>query len=117
MTNTFSERMKALRQDRRMSLEDLGKKLGLAKSTIAGYESGFREPSLGTVVSIANLFQVTTDYLLGLADEPTIDGSAASDDDGVLHWNGEPLTEADVKELLAILRRAEATSKERGGTA
>jgi len=99
-----------------MSLEELGNRVGLARSTIAGYESGFREPSLGTVVAIANAFRVTTDYLLGLTDEPAF-GGPAGDEGGVLHWNGEPLSEADVKELLALLRRADATEGERGGTA
>jgi transcriptional regulator with XRE-family HTH domain len=108
--------MKALRLERRISLEELGKRVGLAKSTIAGYESGFREPSLGTVVAIANAFRVTTDYLLGLTDEPAYGGPTAGDD-GVLHWNGEPLSDADMKELLALLRRAEASARERGGTA
>jgi len=59
------ERLSVLRKERKWSLQETADKLGIAKSTYAGYESGYREPSLHSLLQIANLFDTTVDYLLG----------------------------------------------------
>lgn len=43
--------------------------LGIAKSTYAGYESGYRVPSLKALLQIADLFDTTVDYILNRTDE------------------------------------------------
>lgn len=40
-------------------------KLGIAKSTYAGYENGYRLPSLQSLSKIADLFDTSVDYILG----------------------------------------------------
>ncbi|MTT30711.1 helix-turn-helix domain-containing protein [Terrilactibacillus sp. BCM23-1] len=63
--------LEELRKSRDWSLQDIADKLGIAKSTYAGYESGYRRPPLHALIQIANLFDVSIDYLL--AREHTID--------------------------------------------
>ncbi|MDQ0862301.1 helix-turn-helix domain-containing protein [Bacillus sp. V2I10] len=64
-------RLTTLRKGKRWSLQYTADRLGIAKSTYAGYESGHRRPSLEALNSMADLFDTSTDYLLGRVDHPT----------------------------------------------
>ena len=57
--------IKELRVGNGLTQIQLGKQISLAESTISLYESGKRIPELATVERLADLFNVTTDYLLG----------------------------------------------------
>ena len=52
----FGDVLRSLRLNAGFSQEELGKKLGLAKSTISMYESGTREPNLEVLEAIADTF-------------------------------------------------------------
>ncbi|MEH7549115.1 MULTISPECIES: helix-turn-helix domain-containing protein [Bacillaceae] len=67
------ERLSVLRKERKWSLQETADKLGIAKSTYAGYESGYREPSLHSLLQIARLFDTTVDYLLGAEKDDFIE--------------------------------------------
>ena len=54
-----------LRKSKKWSMQETADRLGIAKSTYAGYESGYREPSLKAVSQIADLFDITVDDILG----------------------------------------------------
>ena len=59
-------RLKELREKRRLNQEGLAMKLNVSQSTISAYEVGERTPDLETLISIANFFGVSIDYLVGL---------------------------------------------------
>ncbi len=61
----FYQRLRALRQEQKLSQQRLSELLGISKSSINMYERGEREPGFGTVTAMAELFEVDTDYLLG----------------------------------------------------
>lgn len=63
------EHLSELRKKRKWSLQDTADQLGMAKSTYAGYESGYREPSLQSLSQIADLFETTVDFILGRTTE------------------------------------------------
>ena len=65
-------RIAALRHDAGWSQAELAKKLRVSASAIGMYEQGRREPSADTLVTLAGLFGVTTDYLL--TGKPTLPG-------------------------------------------
>ena len=67
---TFGERLKFLRENKKMYQSELADKLGLAPSTISMYERGDRDPDTSTLTKIAEIFNVSTDYLLGRTDIP-----------------------------------------------
>lgn len=67
----FPMRLRELRVTTGMTLKGLGSVLGLAESTMSGYENGFRKPDAETLVKIADHFGVSTDYLLGRKHVPT----------------------------------------------
>jgi Predicted transcriptional regulators len=69
----FSIRLKELRDDKMISQKDFAKIIGVAQSTYALYETRKREPALDVLIKIAQYFNVTTDYLLGLSEGATIE--------------------------------------------
>lgn len=61
----LGKRINELRRASGMTQEELGKKLGVVKSTISLWESDSSEPNHAATIALAKLFGVTTDYLLG----------------------------------------------------
>lgn len=61
-------RIKQLREENNLKQEDLAKKLSVAPSTIGMYERDEREPNDTIKLQIAQLFNVSIDYLLGKSD-------------------------------------------------
>ena len=57
-------RISALRREMGLSQAQLAQRLGISPSAMGMYEQGRREPSMETVVAMAGVFGVTTDYLL-----------------------------------------------------
>lgn len=67
---TLAERVHMLRKQRGMSQKELGEAIGLSHKSISTIESGSRTTTLEKLVILARFFQVSTDYLLGLCEEP-----------------------------------------------
>lgn len=55
----------------RLTQRELGQRLGLAQQSIASWEMGRSYPDALMLAEISTKFQVSTDYLLGLTDNPT----------------------------------------------
>lgn len=66
----FAFRVKKLRKERKLSQQELAEALGLTQTTISGIESGLRTTTIEKLILLAKFFGVSTDYLLGLKDEP-----------------------------------------------
>ena len=61
----FPVRLQKLRERKRMNRTALGELCGLSKNIIGQYERGEKEPSVRTLIELADIFEVSTDYLLG----------------------------------------------------
>lgn len=59
----FNDRLKEARNNVGLTQEQLAKKLGLAKSTITGYEKGTSEPNMITVKHLMDILKVDANYL------------------------------------------------------
>lgn len=105
----FKTRIKELRNKHNLTMSELGDKLGVGKSAIAGYESGQRNPKIETLHKLSSIFNVSADYLLGLTDNPTpVEEStnlAKLIENNSFHYNGEKLSEADLHLLIGLLER------------
>ncbi len=66
----FAQRVKELRKQQRLSQAELGDVLGLTHKSISTIESGIRGTTIEKLIVLAKFFDVSTDYLLGLKDEP-----------------------------------------------
>ncbi len=64
----LNEKLAMLRKNNGYSTRELGEKLGVSQSSVSLWEKGARRPDMGTLVRIANLYGVSTDYLLGSED-------------------------------------------------
>ena len=51
---------------------DLAKRLGVAKQTVSNWENENIQPSIEMLVRLSKLFNVSTDYLLGLDNVPRL---------------------------------------------
>ena len=69
----LSIRLRELRVNKRLRQEQVAKIIGVTKSTISAYENDLRQPSFEILLKLANLYCVSTDYLLGRTDTVSID--------------------------------------------
>lgn len=77
----FGNRLRTLRLRKHFTQEQLALKLGLTKSVVSAYETGLRLPSYDVLIHIAKIFNISTDYLLGLEQRENIDLSGLTDDE------------------------------------
>ncbi|MDO4314976.1 MAG: helix-turn-helix transcriptional regulator [Oscillospiraceae bacterium] len=75
----LKDRVFQLRKQAGMSQQQLGEVLGLTHKSISMLESGGRSTTIDKLVILAEYFHVSTDYLLGITDDPA--------------WRGAPLEE------------------------
>lgn len=93
-------RIKELRLAQGWTQTQLGKRIGVVKTTISGYESGDRQPDPEKICALCDLFQVTADYLLGRSNSPR---PAISDEDARLldaFHAAPPETQAAIRLLI-----------------
>jgi transcriptional regulator with XRE-family HTH domain len=64
----FMERLKMLREERKISQQKLAIQIGMNQQNIHRYENGFNEPDIHTLKLLANFFNTSVDYLVGNTD-------------------------------------------------
>lgn len=69
----FAERLKELRKQAHLTQVELAKLLGIGQSSYADWERGKKKPTQGNLVKIAQILNVSVDYLVGNSDN-TEDG-------------------------------------------
>ena len=78
----LGKRIKELRENAGLTQQQLAERVWVSKAAISNYELFERNPSLETLVNIAHVFHVSTDYLLGIDDKSqTLDLNGLSDED------------------------------------
>ena len=65
---TFSERILALRTEKKLSQAAAAEAVGITTRTCQRYEAGEREASISTLIRMADFYGVTIDYLVGRSD-------------------------------------------------
>ena len=110
----FGKRLKELRQNRKMTQEELGQifEPPLKQSTIGTYEAGMREMKYSNLITVSKYFNVSIDWLLGLTDEATPLDTFKEENPKELRefleqnnilFNGSELSEEDKKRMIDIL--------------
>ncbi len=64
----FGERLRHARKEKGLTQKEMAERLGIAGSTYAGYETGFREPDLFRLKAIIKELGVDSSWLLGVDD-------------------------------------------------
>ena len=68
---SVQERLKDLRVERGLNLEELAQETGISKSALGSYENDndeYKEINHGSLLKLADFYQVSVDYLLGLTN-------------------------------------------------
>lgn len=65
----FSERLKELRKQAHLTQVELASKLGIVQSSYADWERGKKKPTQDNLVKIAQVLNVSVDYLVGNSEE------------------------------------------------
>lgn len=114
----IQERLKTARQNSGLTQIDVAKKLNISRQAYNHYETGKRTPNPETISSLAEIYGVTTDYLLGNADVPT----SPSKDRDILDeikfafWGHDDITDAmldDVRKFALFVEEQEKLKKEK----
>lgn len=62
----FPERIKKARKDADLTQTEVADELKISKGTVSKYETGKLEPDLEKLAALANLYDITIDWLLGI---------------------------------------------------
>lgn len=65
----LAERLRSLRKEKHLRQEDVAAQLGLSTNGYQRYELGTREPVASVLCTLADLYDVSLDYLVGRSDE------------------------------------------------
>ena len=68
----FHKRLKQARIEAGLQHKEVAEKAGLTRPAYSNYEQGFRRPSYEKLVDLANVLDVTVDYLLGRTKYPNM---------------------------------------------
>ena len=66
--STLGKRIREQRALKEISQSELGKVIGVGKTTISNYETGYSSPDPESLTKISEILNVSTDYLLGITD-------------------------------------------------
>ncbi|MDY2842170.1 MAG: helix-turn-helix transcriptional regulator [Candidatus Borkfalkiaceae bacterium] len=66
--NNFAGQLNYLRTEKSMSRKSLANELNVSVRLVSYWENGKRECSFDTLIKIADIFSVSTDFLLGRTD-------------------------------------------------
>lgn len=89
----FHERLRAMRENRGMKQNEAAAKIGIKNNTLSSYESGDRQPDYNTLIKIADLYEVSVEYLLR--------GKASSDknDENLFFFDIKGLSDDEIEDI------------------
>ena len=84
----FKDKLKALRNESKLSQQALADAIHISRSAIAKWENGLGLPSPDALESLINFFGVPVDYFNSFEMEHVSDDASTANEDTVCHWNG-----------------------------
>lgn len=90
----FGAKLKKLRLQAGLTQDQLAKQVGVSKSVISFYELRERTPSPEVLIKLATIFHVSSDFLLGIEKEKSMDITGLTEED-----------EQVVRMLVELLRK------------
>lgn len=100
-----------LREEKDWSQAELARRAKLDKTVLNKIEKGFRKVTTAETNTFANIFGVSTDYLLGRTEDRSSDNDDGkfdiADDNVLMTYQGKPLSKEDREMMLRIMRGKE----------
>lgn len=76
----WNKRIKDLREDNCLTRSQLAQKLDISERTLSRYENGEYEPTIGILIKLSLMFNVSIDYLAGIKDDTEINDRSIKGD-------------------------------------
>lgn len=76
----WNKRIKDLREDNDLTRAQLAKKLDISERTLSKYENGEYEPTIGILIKLSLMFNVSIDYIAGIKDDIEINDRSIKGD-------------------------------------
>lgn len=105
---TTFDRVKQLADNQKISIVELEEKLGFGRNSLYSWKT--KTPNGDRLKKVADYFNVTTDYLLGRTDKPSIESAEPESDDldvmldRMMSFDGEPMDDHDREVIRAYLK-------------
>ncbi len=103
----FRIRLKSLREEAHMSQASLAQALGVGQSTVGMWESGKNSPNMDMIIKLADLFDCSTDYLLGRVAYPELEKRKAPPESGAVSYDAakgsSDLSAEEIQKLRKLL--------------
>lgn len=118
----FHERLKELRKNKNLTQQELADLINVNRVTYRNYETGLSEPKFRTLLDLSKIFNVTSDYLLGITDENDLEANHNKQIEQISRTIGKlsKLYEAELDEqvykLLSMVEYNKASTNEVGET-
>lgn len=108
----LGKRLEELRTEKRMTKKEVADYLQIDQSTYGKYELGKRQPDYETLDKLANLFNVSVDYILCRTNVRTPIETIAAHHEGE-EWTEEELEEIEAFKEFVRMRRQQREKKEK----
>ena len=119
----FGERLRAARESRGLTQQQVADQMGIDKSTYCGYETGKRQPDMGKLKMLSRILEISGDILLETEfahteNAPAEAGERAVSDEDIkfaLFGGSGEITDAmyeEVRRFAAFVKQREAEKKE-----
>lgn len=66
----FYQRLRVIRKENNLTQKQTAEAIGTSEQNYQRYERGSQQPTLPTLIALADLFDCSIDYLCGRSDEP-----------------------------------------------
>lgn len=98
----FGARLRRQRRAKKYTARELGEKIGVAESTMIGYENGTRMPNPLQLAELARILDVSVDFLVSERTEELRNIKSLLETKE-LNWNGYKLNDMEIEQLKAFL--------------
>ena len=109
MHMNFGENLKQIREESKLSQQELARKLEVSQSTIAMWEASQRTPKLGELNRLARVLNITVNRLLGQPRDRKLELIKNE-----IYIDGEKISDLDATDVEGIINYIEAIKKKKG---
>ncbi len=102
--NILKIRLKTLRSELKLTQEDIAKKVGLTKSAYGYYEQGKTIPDAQMIAKLSEIFNVTSDYLLGISNAKS---------NNIINKKDDTKTDERILNIINKIKNMDEKSKEK----
>lgn len=116
----LGSKLKKARENKRLTQQEVANKLGVSNGAISGYERGYRDPDTETLKKLADLYEVSLDWLNGrdekegeytLPEEVILKVIREAEAEYKVNLRDDPVVESAVRDLINNLAKMKKSTQ------